>query len=298
MKKFFTLTLAAAFAIGTAVAAIPTNKAELSFMKRDMNKGEIAAAFPTLKADKRTQEIMSKGLSMSQFSRSSEDIIWNVDAEDVTYSLQTEGFYISGLFAFYGYNSGRGMIAEDGDQVYFKNPMMSQPTGAYVVGERSGNKITAKFPQHVDDYDYNGSIISYYVGKMKQVVDDEGYISYYPVADEENEITWDIMADGSIVLDLDKARTDADGNPVYPEYIYGCGTTSPATRISHGQPQATASSATRCLTVSLLKLPLMQFGRMTGRWLQLKATLAISTSQSLMTLYISRILMTGVPMQW
>ena len=198
MKKLFTLALAALLAVPAVMNAQTRQNRVFTNSAVKLNPTTASAA---------------------RAAAEEESLITNPEGEAKYYTRVTEGYYVSDYERYWGVNEHAAkLVFGENNEVYIDNPVPTLPFGAYLKATIEGNKITAKLPQYVGLY--NGSI-RYYVSKMKS----DPEMTYAPVDDADNVVTWTVNEDGSITLDLDPGEVVIDPEterPVTdPEYTIG-----------------------------------------------------------------------------
>ncbi|MCF0185141.1 MAG: hypothetical protein HUJ98_01470, partial [Bacteroidaceae bacterium] len=212
MKKLFTLVLLVLMASSaiTSQAAMPGQKAAINGALKGINPAML-------------DKINASSMRAAAKAEGEETPITNPEGEVKYYNRSTEGYIVVDYERVWEKGEyGAKVVYGENNEVYIDNPVPGLPFGAYLKATIEGNKITAKLPQLVGLYDYYGTILYYYVSKMKS---DPTQI-YVPVEDEaDNVVTWTVKEDGSFSLDLDPGEIEIDpetGRPVTdPEYVLG-----------------------------------------------------------------------------
>ncbi|MCC8071824.1 MAG: hypothetical protein LIO90_08510 [Bacteroidales bacterium] len=154
-------------------------------------------------------------------SRASE-MITEPEGEMKLYNMSGYGYYIYWVWIYTGSSDCAGQIVwGDNNEVYLKPAISSFASDAYVKGTVEGNKITVKYPQQIAlfyDYDEDDNIV--YLPGMVSLMKSDGEGDYVVVADEDNYMTYTIMDDGSVVMDLNEEfEYDDEGYVIDPEYM-------------------------------------------------------------------------------
>ncbi|MCD8385539.1 MAG: hypothetical protein LUD17_01465 [Bacteroidales bacterium] len=218
MRKIFTLALAA-----TAIAACAQSPSLAQ--KVAVSNGQ---AQPTAEA----QPNVKFASHLQRMSRADAEIIYEAPGAEIIYKEYAFGFYPG----WWGMSVQNGTflnrIAWDGDVVYFRDIVSTYEIETYVRGTRQGDQIKVQFPQAVgyygNGYDEDGNQIweVLYANKVVQItyeLDGEETIGYVIPEDEDNYVIYNILADGTIELDLgvEVSSEPVDGYYVWPTAMIG-----------------------------------------------------------------------------
>jgi hypothetical protein len=204
MRKIFTASLVGCMAVSAFAGQFP-NQLKISQpqgIARGVDvKSNIMKNGKALKlssnATNGKQRAAQKG---PEYTFTQEDLIYAPQGEAKTYLKACDGWYLFyGMYLVdYEEDSVISTIYEtENGEVYFEN-ILSYYSGAYVKGQRDGDKITVTLPQAVDYSDYYDAYI--YLTKLNISADEEGYLD--AAIDGDNlTLTYTVGEDGTLVME-------------------------------------------------------------------------------------------------
>lgn len=192
----------------------------------------------------KTFKIKGESARRSTATRAVADVITTAPGTPREYTKESGGYYNYGSIAAYQDWGQASKIVWDGNDAYFYNILSYKETFSYVLGFREGDEIQVPMGQSVDagdDFDVCIGLLRTMIWTEKNPNWEEedgdygrevNYINF--IVDESmDEVSYYIMEDGSIILDLPEVNENSVPLPDYgveylnpedygfPDYVIG-----------------------------------------------------------------------------